>query len=161
MPANILNLPCYKVLGIQENEHNYHIDVETLHAPTSCPHCQSSNLVGYRTQSSGGRRSRRIASGTPTRIRGFSKAVGRYCDSGNTSPRSKPRIPSHRRSPSQKQSAAHRLLARTRTAFCTIENSTTELGVNQILHRTRRQQGQVPCSAANHFLHLTLLFDTP
>jgi hypothetical protein len=37
MPANILNLPCYKVLGIQENEHDYHIDVETLEAPTSCP----------------------------------------------------------------------------------------------------------------------------
>ena len=47
MPANILNLPCYKVLSIQENEHDYHIDVETLHAPTSCPHCQSSNLVGF------------------------------------------------------------------------------------------------------------------
>jgi transposase len=47
MPANILNLPCYKVLGIQENEHDYHIDVETLHAPTFCPHCQSSNLVGF------------------------------------------------------------------------------------------------------------------
>lgn len=40
MPANIINLPCYKVLGIQENEHDYHIDVETLEAPTSCPHCQ-------------------------------------------------------------------------------------------------------------------------
>lgn len=47
MPANILNLPCYKVVGIQENEHDYHIDVETLHVPTSCPHCQSSNLVGF------------------------------------------------------------------------------------------------------------------
>ncbi len=47
MPANILNLPCYKVLGIQENEHDYHIDVETLEAPTSCPHCQSANLVGF------------------------------------------------------------------------------------------------------------------
>lgn len=31
MPANILNLPCYKVLSTQENEHGYHIDVETLH----------------------------------------------------------------------------------------------------------------------------------
>lgn len=47
MPANILNLPCYKVQGITENEHDYHIDVETLEAPTSCPHCQSSNLVGF------------------------------------------------------------------------------------------------------------------
>ncbi|WP_297462512.1 ISL3 family transposase [Ferrovum sp.] len=47
MPANILNLPCYKVLGIQENEHDYHIDVEAAEPPTSCPHCQSSNLVGF------------------------------------------------------------------------------------------------------------------
>ena len=29
MPANILNLPCYKVRGIQENEHDYHVEVET------------------------------------------------------------------------------------------------------------------------------------
>ena len=47
MPANILNLPCYKVVGIQENKRGYRIDVETLHAPTSCPHCQSGNLVGF------------------------------------------------------------------------------------------------------------------
>lgn len=47
MPANILNLPCYKVLGIQENEHDYHIDVEAINQPTSCLHCQSSNLVGF------------------------------------------------------------------------------------------------------------------
>ena len=38
MPANTLNLPCYKVIGIQENEHDYHIDVETIDPPTSCPH---------------------------------------------------------------------------------------------------------------------------
>jgi len=47
VPTNILNLPCYKVLGIQENEHDYHIDVEAAEPPTSCPHCQSSNLVGF------------------------------------------------------------------------------------------------------------------
>ena len=47
MPANILNLPCYKVLGITENEHDYHIDVEAIDPPTSCPHCQYSNLVGF------------------------------------------------------------------------------------------------------------------
>jgi transposase len=46
-PANILNLPCYKVLGITENEHDYHIDVEAIDPPTSCPHCQSSILVGF------------------------------------------------------------------------------------------------------------------
>jgi len=47
MPANILNLPCYKVLGIQESERDYHIDVAAAESPTSCPHCQSSNLVGF------------------------------------------------------------------------------------------------------------------
>ena len=47
MPANILNLPCYKVLGIQENEHDYHVEVEAVEAPTACPHCQSCNLVGF------------------------------------------------------------------------------------------------------------------
>ncbi len=47
MPAAILNLPCYKVLGITDNEHDYHIDVEAMEPPTSCPHCQSSSLVGF------------------------------------------------------------------------------------------------------------------
>lgn len=47
MPTNILNLPCYKVLGIQENEHDYHVSVETVTPPTTCPHCHSSNLVGF------------------------------------------------------------------------------------------------------------------
>jgi transposase len=47
MPANILNLPCYKVLGIKENEHDYHIHVEAAESHKSCTHCQSSNLVGF------------------------------------------------------------------------------------------------------------------
>ncbi|MCL2876854.1 MAG: ISL3 family transposase [Betaproteobacteria bacterium] len=47
MPANILNLSAYDVLGFEENEHDYHIDVETVKMPTSCPHCQSGNLVGF------------------------------------------------------------------------------------------------------------------
>jgi transposase len=47
MPANILSLPCYKVLGIKETEHDDHIDVEAAWPPTSCPHCQSDNFVGF------------------------------------------------------------------------------------------------------------------
>ncbi|MCL2589388.1 MAG: ISL3 family transposase [Betaproteobacteria bacterium] len=47
MPANILNLSAYDVLRFEENEHDYHIGVEAVEAPTSCPHCQSSNLVGF------------------------------------------------------------------------------------------------------------------
>ena len=47
MPANIFNLSCCKVLGIQQNEHDYHIDVEAAEPPTSCPHCRSGDLVGF------------------------------------------------------------------------------------------------------------------
>lgn len=47
MPANILNLPCYTVLGFQENKHDYHVELEAVEAPAACPHCQSSNLVGF------------------------------------------------------------------------------------------------------------------
>ncbi|MCL1826361.1 MAG: ISL3 family transposase [Betaproteobacteria bacterium] len=47
MPANILNLSAYDVLRFEENEHDYHIDVEAVEAPTSCPHCQSGSLVGF------------------------------------------------------------------------------------------------------------------
>lgn len=47
MPANILNLAAYNVVGIQENEHDYHIDAETKQPPTNCPHCNSTALVGF------------------------------------------------------------------------------------------------------------------
>ena len=47
MPANILNLPSYTVTALHENDHDYHIDAEAKNSPTSCPHCQSTNLVGF------------------------------------------------------------------------------------------------------------------
>lgn len=47
MPANILNLAAYNITGIQENEHDYHIDAETKQPPACCPHCNSSVLVGF------------------------------------------------------------------------------------------------------------------
>ena len=47
MPANSLNLAAYNITGIQENEHDYHIDAETKQPPTYCPHCNSSALVGF------------------------------------------------------------------------------------------------------------------
>jgi transposase len=34
-------------MGIQENGYNYYINVETVHPPTLCQHCLSSNLVGF------------------------------------------------------------------------------------------------------------------
>ncbi len=47
MPANILNLPSYKVTALQENEHDYHIDAVAKERPEHCPHCKSYNLVGF------------------------------------------------------------------------------------------------------------------
>ena len=47
IPANILNLAAYTVIGIVENEHDYHIDAESVHPPACCPHCRSANLVGF------------------------------------------------------------------------------------------------------------------
>ena len=47
MPANILNLPCYEVQGMEEDEHDYHIYVEVVDLPTSCSHCQSTQFVGF------------------------------------------------------------------------------------------------------------------
>jgi transposase len=47
MPANILNLPSYTVTSVQESEHDYHIDAVLKDHPEQCPHCQSSNIVGF------------------------------------------------------------------------------------------------------------------
>ena len=47
MPANILNLPAYAVTGIQENEHDYHVDAAVKEAPVACPYCHSDRLEGF------------------------------------------------------------------------------------------------------------------
>lgn len=47
MPANILNLGAYTVTQIEETEHDYHIRAEVKQPPSTCPHCQSSSLVGF------------------------------------------------------------------------------------------------------------------
>jgi Micrococcal nuclease (thermonuclease) homologs len=47
MPANFLNLPSYRVLQVETNDHDYHIDAETIAPPITCPHCQSSTLEGF------------------------------------------------------------------------------------------------------------------
>src|SRR5690554_382736 len=44
---NILNLSAYQVLEVKENEHDYHIQAKTVLNPTHCPHCQSSDFVGF------------------------------------------------------------------------------------------------------------------
>jgi transposase len=47
MPANILNLPAYTVLGVEHDDHSYHVNVEVTQPPTHCPHCNSDRLVGF------------------------------------------------------------------------------------------------------------------
>jgi transposase len=47
MPANLLNLPSYIVLSLVENDHDYHIDVETKQPPTQCPVCHSEKIRGF------------------------------------------------------------------------------------------------------------------
>lgn len=47
MPANILNLPAYRVLRVETNDHDYHITAEAVEPSKSCPHCRSDNLVGF------------------------------------------------------------------------------------------------------------------
>lgn len=47
MPANILNLPSYRVLRVETNDHDYHITAEAVEPSKACPHCRSDNLVGF------------------------------------------------------------------------------------------------------------------
>ncbi|MBC3871454.1 ISL3 family transposase [Undibacterium oligocarboniphilum] len=47
MPANILNFPQYRVLRVEETEHDYHIDAEVALPPTECVYCQSSDLQRF------------------------------------------------------------------------------------------------------------------
>lgn len=47
MPANILNLPTYAVIALEQNDHDYHIDAEVKQPPVECPSCLSANLVGF------------------------------------------------------------------------------------------------------------------
>ena len=47
MPANILNLPAYKVLRVEETEHDYHIRAEIAQRPSHCTNCGSDRLLRY------------------------------------------------------------------------------------------------------------------
>lgn len=47
MPANILNLPDYKVVQVEETDHDYHITAEVSNPPGACPACQSDALRGH------------------------------------------------------------------------------------------------------------------
>ena len=47
MPADILNLPSYRVLQIEDADGDYHIKGETISPPDHCVHCGSDALVGF------------------------------------------------------------------------------------------------------------------
>lgn len=47
MPANILNLPDYKVVRVEETDHDYHITAEVSNPPSVCPSCRSDSLRGH------------------------------------------------------------------------------------------------------------------
>ena len=44
---NLLNLPGYRILTVEETGDAYHIAAETIAPPTSCPHCGGEVIVGY------------------------------------------------------------------------------------------------------------------
>ncbi|WP_423680283.1 transposase family protein [Undibacterium sp. WLHG33] len=54
MPANILNLPSYRITKVTELNHDYHVHAEVAAPITACIHCQSDKIVGF------GRRERLI-----------------------------------------------------------------------------------------------------
>lgn len=45
--VNILNLPDYAVLQVEETDHDYHITAETSNPPKMCPGCQSDRMNGH------------------------------------------------------------------------------------------------------------------
>lgn len=50
MPANILNLPQYRVLRVEESEHDCHVTAETVEVTSACPHCKSDRLTSWGTR---------------------------------------------------------------------------------------------------------------
>lgn len=47
MPANIPNLPDYRIVKVEKNDHDYHITAETSNAPSACVGCSSERLIGH------------------------------------------------------------------------------------------------------------------
>jgi len=50
MPVNILNLPQYRVLRVEETDHDYHVTAEPVDVTAACPHCQSDRLTSWGTR---------------------------------------------------------------------------------------------------------------
>jgi transposase len=47
MTTNILNLASYRVLRVEETEHDYHVFAEAVQSVFFCPTCNSSQVVGF------------------------------------------------------------------------------------------------------------------
>ena len=47
MPTNILNLPDYKVVRVEESDHDYHVYAEVSNLPGVCSACRSDKLIGH------------------------------------------------------------------------------------------------------------------
>nr|WP_010400043.1 ISL3 family transposase [Paracoccus sp. TRP] len=47
MPANILNLPDFKVVRVEEADHDYHVYAEVSNPPGVCTACGSDRLIGH------------------------------------------------------------------------------------------------------------------
>lgn len=47
MPTNILHLPAYSVIKVDDTDHDYHIYAEVAESPIFCPHCDSRSFVGF------------------------------------------------------------------------------------------------------------------
>ena len=47
MPANILNLPGFKVQRVEEGDHDYHVYAEVSNPPAVCTACGSDRLIGH------------------------------------------------------------------------------------------------------------------
>lgn len=45
--SNIINLPDYKVVQVEDHELNYQIQAEVAEPTKFCPHCNNSNIVGF------------------------------------------------------------------------------------------------------------------
>ena len=47
MPANILNLPDFKVQRVEEADHDYHVYADVSNPPSVCTACGSDRLIGH------------------------------------------------------------------------------------------------------------------
>ncbi|MDR2260759.1 MAG: transposase family protein [Azoarcus sp.] len=45
-----MNLPQYRVLRVEETDHDYHVTAEPVDVTSACPHCQSDRLTSWGTR---------------------------------------------------------------------------------------------------------------